>query len=129
MLGDMYNTNGEEISVGPIIGVQESMSEGSKSGFIVYAGNITDTKEPYIIFKDYESQQVARISMLEPKYLPSDIKISKDDLEVFNRLIHENWNFVKSKYDFVVNNIYEYDIPLPEDLQCPDYSYLENGGK
>ena len=124
MIGDLYNDDGEEISMGPVIGIHDSMNKGSK-GFIVYSGNITDKDEPYIVFEDYASKQVARISMLEPKYFESDIKVSKEDIDIFNNLIHENWNYAKSRYNFVVNEIYEYGKPLPEDLQCPDYTKLE----
>lgn len=124
MQGEMYSPEGEELAIGPISGVPDSREAGASTLFMIIGTNITDKDIPYVLYWDYDSGKVARVSIVESKYLESDIKIPDDNIEIFNNFMHENWDGVLHNFDHFMNGMYHKHKRLPENLQCPDYSTL-----
>jgi hypothetical protein len=124
MIADEYSPNGEEILMNIVIGYPKPQRLGSVDGFIVYSGNVSDTGEPYVTFQDPVTRQVARISLIEPKYLISDFYINIKDIDPFNRIMHERWDYVLYQFNYIMNEVCRKNIPVPT-TPCPDYTQLK----
>ena len=113
----------EEIDMDYISNVNETKTDQHPKGFILLAGEV-ENKEPYVLVikgglidnnGNIKNKSIdIRISLNRPLYIEYDEIFYKDELEVFNSIMHSEWEYILSRYKFIDKNI-----------SCPDYTILK----
>ena len=92
--------------------------------YITDLPHINILSPPYL----YESNKVARLSILEPKILVADDcdlptwELSDNDIDMIYNILYVSWNQLIESYNF---NCFFEKHKIPEDLPMPDYKKLK----
>lgn len=93
---------------------------------------ITEKKEGYVILEtedlEFDRRKCIRISILSPKCLQYDIKLSTESIKIFNDIMHDKWELVVNGYRDALHLEFESDPAfeaLTSYMQCPDYTQLK----
>jgi hypothetical protein len=102
------------------------------TGNSILVGGLTLENEPYALFvngrlldengngKDTEKEG-KRISLIEPKYLQYNSIFTKEEKEIFDKTIRDNWSQIQNTYDWIFGK--DKVTILKE---CPNYLELES---
>ena len=100
------------ISRGSSFSILTSPIYSSKIEYCVTVANNTNV---------FEANKFTRISMIKPKYLDSEFILSQQEKEEFIKLISDNWNFIISETNEVLEREGE---KLITNITIPDYTKL-----
>ena len=135
MIGDYFNKDGIEISMNTVCSVHETMTDNFP-GLHIYTGGLTDKMEPYslVIYGGPVDINTGiprnptidfRISLISPKYIQYDRLFTKYERDLFNKIMHEEWDHVLYLCHMYHTDWYEFGDILDPKATCPDYFLLE----
>lgn len=135
MLGDYFNEHGEEDNL-DLFWRNDSTKTPDTLGFEIWGVGWGENGEPYVYISKkgmWNTQKhepdinptECRISLLEPKYIQYDEKLSKEELQWFIEFLSTNWNHVIDTSIWTYEKFFNYGSILKPGSVCPDYSTLE----
>ena len=135
MMGDYFNDHGEEDNMS-FIARDSSTVTDTCLGLELRGVGYGENGEPYILITKngaidpvlHEANKNAiecRISLLEPRYIQYDEKLTKNELSWVKNIVESNWDLLIGISQDSYDGLFRYGSILKPDSVCPDYSTLE----